>query len=224
MAITHALLSMLTRRDALQQADKWHVSTCRGIKRCAPMPYHANPPYKLVAVGCSPQPLPAVVRSAATAALPLAKRRRVGLGKRMGSTGPAVPKGILTYGYSQNHGQRSTTARSLFHPNLEDVTLQEQAEGGWSASRASLDAWQKQRREVMQCVLQQQTAVLQGFKPASLTAGTQVPYRPIRVLNHKPYRLNKILSEPLLRCSFLTWHIYIFSMGLSIWSFQRSLR
>lgn len=180
------MLSKLIHKDALQQADKWHVSTCRGIKRRAPMPYDARPPYKLVAVGSYPQPLPAVVHSAATAALPLAKRRRMGLGKGMEPTGPAVPKSMLTSGYSQNPGQRSTTARLLFHPNLENVTFQEQAEGGQSASGVSLDAWQKQRRAVLQCVLQQQTAALQGFKPASLTAGTQVLDGPTRILNHKP--------------------------------------
>lgn len=151
---------------------------------------HARPPYKLVPVGSSSlQPLPAVVL-AATAAPPLAKVRRVGMGRGLGSARPAVFRGMLTSVGSQSHGQISETARSLFHSELGDSTLQQQGKGGQSALGISLDAWQKQRRVVLQCLLQQQAAALQGFKPASLTAGTQVLYGLMQILDRKVLILN----------------------------------
>ena len=163
--------------NALPLADKWHVASCRGIKRRALMFHHTSPPYKLVPVNTSSlQPLPAVVHSTATA--PLAKRKRVGMGRGLGAAGPAVPRDMLTSGSSQSHGQTSA-ARLLLHPKLGNVTLQEQGEGGQSAPGISLDAWQKQRRVVLECLLQQQAVALQGFKPASPTAGTQVLYIPV---------------------------------------------
>ena len=152
---------------------------------------HARPPYKLVPVaGSSLQPLPAVVHSAATAAPPLTKVRRVGMGRGVGSARPAVYRGMLTSGGPQSHGQISATARSLFHSDLGDLTVQQQGEGGQSALGISLDAWQKQRRVVLQCLLQQQAAALQGFKPASLTAGTQVLYGLMQILDRKVPILN----------------------------------
>ena len=186
--------------------NNWHASTCRGIKRRAPMPCHARPPYKLVPVGSSPQLLPAVVHNTATASLPLAKRRWVGVGRGVGSAGPAVPRGMLTSGYSQSHGQISATARSLFHPDLGHVKFQQHSGGRHQALGVSLDAWQKQRRVVLQCVLQQQTAALQGFKPASRTEGTQVPYKSIP-------RYQALITDPKFRCSFLIQPMYTLSLG-----------
>ena len=172
------------------------------------MPCPASPPYKLVPVGSSLQLLPTVVHSTATASLPLAKKRRVGVGSGVGSAELAVPRGMLTSGYSQNYGQMSAPVRSLFHSDLGHVTLQEQGEGGQHALGVSLDAWQKQRRVVMQSVLQQQTAALQGFKPASHTEGTQVLCKPIP-------RYQTLITNPKypLRFSFLIQPRYTLSLG-----------
>lgn len=147
---------------------------CRGLKRQAPPPYQASPPYKLVPVGSSSlHLLPAVVHGTA---LPLAKRRRVGVGRGRGagSTGHAAPWGMLAPGYPQTQAQIPVTARSLFHHGVQGVAPGEQ--GGQCALGWSLSAWQKQQREVLQCVLQQQIAALRAFKPAVLPEGNQVSF------------------------------------------------
>ena len=82
----------------------------------------------------------------------------------MGSTGPAVPWGMLAPGYSQTHAQRPVTARSLFDHGVQGMAPGEK--GGQCALGWSWSAWQKQQRVVLQCVLQHQVAALQGFKPA----------------------------------------------------------
>ncbi|KAL3162524.1 hypothetical protein ABBQ32_010180 [Trebouxia sp. C0010 RCD-2024] len=151
--------------------------TPRGVKRPAPMAHYATPPtpppapYKLVRVGLAATLLPAVVHSTATAGLGFlhAKRRRGG----GGSSGPVMPWSMLTPGYAHNQGQRLITARSLFHPVVGGVALQEQVVSGQCVKRMSLDERQKEQRAVLQCVLQHQTAAMQSFKLAVLAGGTQ---------------------------------------------------
>lgn len=148
--------------------------TCRGLKRQAPLPYQARPPYKLVPVGSSSLHLiPAVVHGTA---LPPAKQRRVGVGRGRGagSTGNPGPWGMLAPGYPQTHVQRPVTARSLFHYGVQGMVAPGE-QGGQCALGWSLSAWQKQQRVVLQCVLQQ-IAALRGFKPAVIPEQDQVAF------------------------------------------------
>lgn len=174
----YSILVISFNLSCLAASNQLYMFVCRGVKRPAPMAHYATPPtpppapYKLVRVGLAATLLPAVVHSTATAGLGFlhAKRRRGG----GGSSGPVMPWSMLTPGYAHNQGQRLITARSLFHPVVGGVALQEQVVSGQCVKRMSLDERQKEQRAVLQCVLQHQTAAMQSFKLAVLAGGTQV--------------------------------------------------
>lgn len=133
-------------------------------------PSLAQPPYKLVRVGMSSPPIPAVICSAASIG-PFhcgAKRRR------LGSSTPPGPWGLLTSGYAQFHGQTGKTARSLFHPDAAGGTLLHGNRAGQFALGRGLDDCQKEQRVLLRSVLQQLTAALQSPKPARVSTSSQV--------------------------------------------------
>ncbi len=155
----HYQLTAASQKDA--SVDN---AACRGLKRRATASSASPPPYKLVPANTAPVTLPVVLYSSPIAAAGQhnAKRRHM----VPSSAAFPIPLSLLTPHGSPCPLQRFLTARSLFGEPMPmgsrgsfSGTTRNIGNGQQLASYTERVAhWQREQRELLQCLLQQQVA------------------------------------------------------------------
>ena len=150
-------------------------AACRGLKRWGEASSPSQPPYKLVPANKAPITLPVVLYSSPIAAASQHNAKRRHMGPSSGAF--PTPWSLLTSPSSSSPVQRFLTARSLFGEAMPlgsrgscNGTTRNIGNGQQLASYAERVAhWQREQRELLQCLLQQQVP---SFNHSSTTSET----------------------------------------------------
>lgn len=142
---------------------------CRAQKRSALAASAPTPPYKLVCAGAIPQTIPVVLYSLPDAAYSQRNFKR----RRLGHTTSAFssPWSLLTSNGSWTPLTSPVAKRSLFS---QPVSIGGTASNGqpMASHRERVAAWDREQRDLLKCVLQQQVANLKDI--SSPAEGSQV--------------------------------------------------